>query len=566
MGRSTTRQLLSRAIFAGACVTMVLATPAAAQFRLYSKSEEDRTASLSAELEKARVAHLAALDAHRTYLVEALQRERSLLVQRELAERDALITLILSAKARDQDPFKLLGHQIDDEWLQVAGTLPKPVAYTDFVSVAHQLDSFEIERAGLRRNRAALITIFEGLGGKGSYCADDGTGKVTFTKLGDSDEAQAIGDVCDEIVTNEKQITTAYSRAGPGSAVLGNPAGASTGIIGDALAEAREIARLVETRRVLAKTVAAQMKDLDAYYRCEVERGSVSDEIRSDAAAVQTALDILAKGEADKVFDAATFKDAWVKLTSSNVDRDCTKPAPARAPVKEAEGLSAADVLSVVGALDKYFGKDAVLALLREAALDIQGSSLGDALNGLAAAPADKPDSKTAGRVLAALRIFGGLEQYSRASAGKMPDTTGVLVALADVRMRQAVAKIEADRLDELDRLSKLRLVALRQRAIQLASARSELANKTDAGLSNALRRYSESVNRGAVPATVLTNSMEKSRTLPWLDREKAVVEAAYGVLAPAVAQLQAYGKGGITPDTIAQFLQAAGLGGIAVK
>lgn len=145
MRRSITRQLLSRAIFAGACATMVLATPAAAQLRFYSKSEEDRTTSLSAELEKARVAHLAALDAHRTYLVEALQRERSLLVQRELAERDALITLILSAKARGEDPYKLLGDQIDDEWLQVAGTLPKPVAYTDFMRSAP---------ARLLRNRA----------------------------------------------------------------------------------------------------------------------------------------------------------------------------------------------------------------------------------------------------------------------------------------------------------------------------------------------------------------------------------------------------------------------------
>lgn len=566
MGHLTTKGLLRRAALAGACAAMAQVVPAAAQIRFHSASEEESTTLLSTELEKARVAHLAALDAHRTYLVEALQRERSLLVQRELAERDAFITLILSAKARGQNPSVPLRSQIDDEWSQVAGTLPKPVVYIDFVSAAHQLDSYEIERAGLRRNRAALIAIFEGLGGKGSYCALDGIGQVTFTQRGDSEEAQAIGDVCGEIVTNEKQIRAAYARAGPASALLGNPAGSSAGMVGDALVEAKNITRLIDAQGVLVKTVAAQMKDLDAYYRCEVGRGSVTQDIRADAAAVQAALDVLAKGDAGKVFDAATFKDAWDKLTSGRVDPDCSKPTPPEAPVAEAKGMSASDVLSAVGALDQYFGKDAVLAFLRETALDIQGSSLGDALNGLAAAPTDKPDSKTAGRVAAALRIFGGLDQYSRASAGKMPDTTGVLVALADVRMRQATAKIEADRLAELDRLSKLRLVALRQRAVQLASAHTELASNTEAGLGNALRRYAESVNRGAIPATVLTNNMEKSRTLPWLDREKAVVEAAYGVLAPAVAQLQAYGKGGISPDTIAQFLQAAGLGGIAVQ
>ncbi|MGN7159373.1 hypothetical protein [Sphingomonas sp. SAFR-052] len=539
---------------------------AAAQVRFHSASEEEATALISNELDKARLAHLSALEAHRTYLVDALTREQTLLVQRELAERDALITLILTAKARGEDPFTLLASQIDDEWSELAGTLPKPIAFVDFVSVAHQLNSYEIERAGLIRNRAALISIFEEMGGKGSYCALDGSGQVAFTQRAGTDESDAIIDTCKEISANEARIQSRSILAGPAWALLGNPAGSNAGMIGQALSEVREIALLLETQDVLAKTVAAQMKSLNEYYKCEVDRGSVTQDVRADAAAVQSALNVLAKGDAVTVFKADTFKDVWNKLTSNNIDPNCAKPAPLKASVPEAKGMSADDVLAALGALDKYFTKVAVLALVRDTALDIQGSSLGDALNGLAAAPTDVSASKAAGRVMAALRIFGALEQYSLASAGKMPDITGVLVALADVRMRQATAKTEADRLAELDRLSKLRLVALRQRAVQLAGARNELATKTDAGLSNSLRRYSESVNRGVIPATVLTNGMTKSRTLPWLDREKAVVEAAYAVLAPAAAQLQAYGKSGITPDTVAQFLQAAGLGGIAVK
>ena len=58
---------------------------------------------------------------------------------------------------------------------------------------------------------------------------------------------------------------------------------------------------------------------------------------------------------------------------------------------------------------------------------------------------------------------------------------------------------------------------------------------------------------------------MVKGRYLPWLDRERAVVDAGYAVLTPAAAQLQAYGKGELKPETIAQFLQAIGLGAIAV-
>jgi len=141
-----------------------------------------------------------------------------------------------------------------------------------------------------------------------------------------------------------------------------------------------------------------------------------------------------------------------------------------------------------------------------------------------------------------------------------------VLVALADVRMRQATAKIEADRLAELGRLSKLRLVALRQRAIGLAEAKGELAKGDEAAWARALRRYNDSWNNGAIPATVIENDMSKARYLPWLDRERAVVDAGYAILAPAVVQLQAYGKGGIKPETIAQFLQVIGLGSIAVS
>jgi hypothetical protein len=274
----------------------------------------------------------------------------------------------------------------------------------------------------------------------------------------------------------------------------------------------------------------------------------------------------LAKGEPAQIFNSPAFKTAWDTLVSQKVDPDCTKPAPEPDKATADNAPSSADILAILSELGKYSPGDALLALVRQTALDVQGSALGEALTGLAAAPGDKPDSKTARNAMAALRVFGALDQLYRASNGRLPDTSGVLVALVDVRMRQATAKIEADRLDALDRLNKLRLNALRQQAVLLVDARNQLDGKGDGALIGALRRYSDSVNRGAIPAIVAENDMTKGRYLPWADRERVVVDAAYGVLSPAAAQLQAYGKGGIKPETVAQFLQAIGLGGIAVK
>jgi len=406
------------------------------------------------------------------------------------------------------------------------------------------------------------------LGGKGAYCDADGAGTIQFTAKGDIVEALALDATCGELSTNAKQIRGTYRLSGSASALLGDPDATSKGLLGDARREAAETAALVETQETVVKTVATQVRDLDAYYRCELARTTAAPTIRPDAAAVQTALDTLAKGEADKVFASETFKPVWNLLVSQKIDPDCSKPAPKvdAAAAAKPTGPSADTILNAIRALNDYAADDAVLALVREAALDVQASALGEALLGLAAAPGTSPDSLTAQRALAALRIFGQLDELYRASANKMPDISGVLVALADVRMRQATAKIEADRLADLNRLTKLRLAAFRQRALHLADASTALAAQTDAALPGALRRYGESVNRGSVPAAVLGNAMIRGRYLPWLDREKAVVEASYAMLAPAVAQLQVYGKGGITPDTIAQFLQALGLGGIAVK
>ncbi|HXC75031.1 MAG TPA: hypothetical protein VN640_10195 [Sphingomicrobium sp.] len=560
-------RLLAGVAVAAAANTLPI-VPSSAQVRLYSPSEDALTTELATQLDAAHAAQTAAFDAHRAYLVEALGRERKLLVERELAERDAFLTIVLKSRT----PAAELSDQIDAEWTEVSGSRPTPGSLRKFRDAADDLALAEIEQRGVRRQRAIAIALFEAKGGKGKYCNERGEGNTTFETLADSGEAAGVRTVCKDLAGVTKQVANAYELAGSSSALLGDPHGSARGTLDIARQEAKEIDTLIEAQDALSATVAAQVKSLDRYYQCELGRTSIAGEIRADAAAVQQALDTLAKGDPNSVFAPGTFTAVWKTLTTNKIDPDCTKPPAPHADADDSEGaangrgISAADILTALGKLDRLAAGDALLAAVRDSALEVQGSALNQALTGLAAAPGASVEGTTARRAQAALRIFGNLDTLYRARAGTLPDTAGVLVALADVRMRQATAKIEADRLAELGRLSKLRLVALRQRAIGLAEAKGELAKGDEAAWARALRRYNDSWNNGAIPATVIENDMSKARYLPWLDRERAVVDAGYAILAPAVVQLQAYGKGGIKPETIAQFLQVIGLGSIAVS
>lgn len=559
-------RLLAGVAVAAAANTLPI-VPSSAQVRLYSPSEDALTTEMATQLEAAHAAQTAAFDAHHAYLVEALARERKLLVERELAERDAFLTAVLSSKS----PASVLSDEIDVEWGEISGSTPTPDSLRKLRRAAGDLATAEMAQRRSRRERSAYIALFEAEGGEGRYCNAQGEGTPTFDKFGGSGEAQAITDACAELARASVSVNAAYRLADRHSALLGDPKGNAGGALRKAIDEAKEIDTLIDAQDALGATVAAQAKDLDRYYQCELGRTNVAAETRAAATKVQNALDTLANGDSSNVFAPGTFTAVWNDLISNRLSPDCENPPPPTnapgngAAATDRHGMTAADILAAVRKVDHLAGGDALLAAVRDRALEVQGSALNEVLTALAAPPGAMVEGTTARSAQAALRIFGDLDDLYRARAGTLPDTAGVLVALADVRMRQATAKIEADRLAELARLSKLRLVALRQRAILLADAKVVIADD-DAAWVRALRRYNDSWNNGAIPSTVITNDMSKARYLPWLDRERAVVDAGYAVLAPAVVQLQAYGKGGIKPETIAQFLQALGLGSIAVS
>lgn len=543
--------------------------PATAQVYLHSPSEEKRGDELVANLAKARDAHLAALDAHKAYLTELLAKHRTLTVQREIAQRDQFFTLLLSASARGQDPRDILRQSISADWSELTGQVATITQLDGFSDAAFDVKTIEILLSSLRRDRTLFIQLFERKAGKGStYCDDKGDGTPTFGANDPLEEASDIRAVCLELAKKNKELARAYSRAGSASALLGDPKAFGGGMIAQAFAERREIDDLINAQAVISKAAKQQMDALHKYYQCELKKGGTLAKVSGVAAEVQKALDDLASGDRAKVFNDAAL-DKLLKDLNKDIP-DCNAAAPAKdapaAPDKGTpEGISAKQLISLIGNLDRYAAGDALLAAIQEQALDLKASKLSEALTGLATNTEIEQDTPTATVAAAAIRLFSNAEQIALAQSGRLPDTVGVLVALAEVRMRQATAKIEADRLAELKRSAGLKVVALRQRATMLSEANVALQPAGEPAFQMSLLRYASSWNQGAIPAAVANNDMIYGRYLPWAAREHAVVEASYAMLEPAAAQLQTYGQGGVTTKTIADLLHAAGLGAIAV-
>jgi len=224
-----------------------VATPVYAQLRIQSSSEEEATTKLATQLEKAHANHLAALDAHRTYLVEALRRERRLVVQDQLALRDARVASILD----ESDPAKSLGAEIIADWQDLTGTTPTPDLFGSTNAIASDLAQKQILRAALQRHRPIQIKLLEASGGGGQYCDENGAGPVAFAPGSDPTQAALLASTCASLQSNTTQIADLYKDAGPAAGVLGDPNAALGGKMSEAVSAAQEIAVLIKAQELL---------------------------------------------------------------------------------------------------------------------------------------------------------------------------------------------------------------------------------------------------------------------------------------------------------------------------
>jgi hypothetical protein len=576
--------------------------PAVAQVYLHSDAEEKLTSELAAKLEEAEKAHLAAIDAHEAYLKDMLAQERRLIVERSLALRDGYLVAVLNqdTPAKQKDALALY---IDFAWQDVFGRkLPKDFSF-DYQSEIAKIDSLEFSLVDARSAFMFEISNFTKAPlAFDKYCIDDvghflGVPKGSLSSDDPNVDLDAIvddlKDQCEgRIAYAARALKTARDRFGASSELaVFTDAGSEDrlGELGAARLELRQINAAIEAQKVVAKALNGKYAALEKYAKCEASKVGGAVRIAAIADLFNQLIDGLANAEAGtfapktetkegKEEPALSLEQALQQLNNLAIPAaDCAAPAPAGdatapAPTPAPAPIQVADVLKALKAFDQYALNQSFAAAVKAKALDIQGNALGRILTGLAEAPSDADaDTDERERVIARslLRAIGHLEQFKAAKNGTLPDTAGVLVTLAQVKMNQTDAQIEADRLAELKKLAELRVTALTQRGLQLASAGYSLqrfdATRPDR-LDQALLLYGSSWDQGAIPATVALEDMRNGRFLPWLARERTVVEATFAVLKPAVAELEAYGSGGIQPSLIAQLLQAIGVNAIAVQ
>lgn len=597
------RLLASAAI---AMSALAVPSPGLAQIYLHSGKEEQLASDLVANLEKARAAQIAALDAHRDYVASMLDREKQLVAQREIAIRDLSIVTILDAGGSESSDSAKLGRKtselkksIVEDWKLLTGTQDLPVGLAGKLrDGAFTVASSEIVLNRARSSLNLAISQFEAENGvKGEYCNENGEGTPQGEKDGVALDTSRISIACQFVSDARDPILKSYSDVDSDKSIningisilLGNThiSPAPTGVpqvggeFGQAIAALSKLEGLRKAQAAVAKAVSAQGKALEDYYKCQValsDRGNtIPGEVENIAKNIQAALLQLASGkqkdpsgkEVDiDPLDTAAFTAIYHSLQAKLPDA-CSKETPGgkdEKPSTASTGLSAEQILALLKAGDNLATHGTVLAAIQSEALAVQAGTFSKILTGLATSNAkDQPTQE--GKIAAAtLRILGNIELLGEAESGKLPDLSGILVALADVRMRQEIAKIESDRLNDLFNLANRQIDTLREQAIYLADAQDALSRSGTESFGGALLFYTSSWNKGRIPHAVIADAMVTNRYLPWVARERSIVSASYAMLAPAATELNAYGKGGLTAATIAQYLQVIGLGAIAVN
>ena len=563
-----------------AIVTAVIAASAAQAQLIYphSPSEEKTANAVSEGLAKAKAAHLGAIDRHRTFLSEAQARERRLLTQRELAQRDARMAYLLNG-----NNLTVLRSDIQERLALITGLRDDALARFSAAGqlLAGRALDIDLLRDTLDQDTARLartIRVYQADGGKGTYCRANGLPEPTTTTPGVATTRFAIIEsLCRQMVAQDAEFGRVGRGLGPEAlALLGRPTEPgqlAAGEIRNAVEESASLARLVEQQALLVTAAKAHLKQLEDYYKCQQRRAEepgVAAKLQAAAEQIRNFIDLLSNISSDTFSDQLRAADetpaeepaADTCQDDAGVRHDRPAEIGSGTELAEAANLSGADFIAALSAVSHLQPARTLLAGVREAAQEFRASKLSEVLGVIAGEDPD-PDSDSQRAAASIVRLIGHVEQFQRARAGTLPDTAGVLVRLAGARMRSSAARIEADRLQRLKRLADLRVAALRREVLDLLAAHRFA--QAPAGFSQALIRYSDSWANGRMPNQIISYDMRSARYLAWLDRERVAVEAAYGVLEPGVAQLQAYGAGGFRAAEVAQILSSVGLGAIAL-
>lgn len=545
------------------CASIILS--GCATLYLHSPQEEKAASELKAGLDAAKTAHLAAIDRHRAWLDDAIAKERLLVARRELSRRDQLVTAILDGP----NSPALLRDAIDRRFRELAAV---PLARLDARKLANASSDLADARQDLgealtRRDQQTRLAGFEA-----PYCND--RGQKLDKNIPADDELDYI---CGTTIPRYAgEVDDAYSRAGPvGAALLGDDrAAGSLGTRSDmrlAIVEAADLRTASAAQKALSAAAQKQLKALTALYACERKRDAAPGPSARIAAAAKEIADFsrfLAELDEAKLESAAAQPAAAPAAAAPD---QCAQPGridTAGGLIAEARNstpaLTVADIRKALIGLRELKIASTLLAGIQEKAQTFRASKLAEALDGLADPTPGAQKTPAATIAAASARLLDNLDRLEAATSGELPDVSGVLVRIAAARMRADTARIEAERLNKLTDFAGLRVAALGVEALGLAAASLTLERGRANAFERSLLRYSNAWSLGRMPTAVMTADMKNAAYASWIQRERAVVDAAYGVLQPVTAELETYGAGGFTAADITRYLQVVGLGAIA--
>lgn len=568
-----------------------------AQFYLHSPSEEAAATAAVEGLKSARVAHVAAIDDHKTYLATALQAERNAVMEREIALRDARLTVLIGEGAPD-GASGVLGDSIAQDLDRVAGVGTADLAALgtlklDFTS--RQLERLRIRKEELAASRDSNIRLFELGGGAGEYCDDAGQGVIQETKPSRNGGAFALirlrcGNLRQTVAQINNTVAVGVFPAGSSAsrplravaqALLTNELGndlPQQSELAKALRQQRDMNNLSQAHKALTAELNKQLRALERYHACEQKRvmqptgtqalSSLADDAHDFAEWLakldeQTlVMELADEAEVEAPQEESLTCEDGAQIIAKPPLPSSTKELAAQAKKTNADAaqyLTAANLRAALVAARELGVAGGFAAALQAEAQEFQSGKLHEVLAAIADPSPDAATTERAKITATLTRLLGRLEGISATLSGNVPDTSAVLVELAAAQLKLTNAKLETERLARVQRLANLRVEALRRLTFALLRARQA----KDVA---AVRAYADSWNEGRIPLAAIENDEISSRYTTWLERERAAIEAGYAVLEPAAAETLTYAKGGVTAADVAGYVQAATLLVIAGK
>lgn len=591
---------------AGLAAALPVSAPVMAQVYFHSDREQATTTQMAAALAAARKAHGGALDRHDANLEAGFKAGIAAVVNERLTSRDLVLAQYVQgydaplSAVVDARLSALTGEDPAHLALPPAPAAPAGTANPPGVAVVRQA-ILNLDRA---RTRLAFTRTIKPAA---AQCDDDGLFKTAADSVADGDMGSRCQQVRDAREGLAKRLPCENTDmpgwhtlriAGPmdlcwkkEAAEPPHPAVDQDPRIvvlqpGPGTALVRTLREAIAKQQEAQRITSVELKTLsEALADAQAARGAgPTQQIRAALCRFDWLVAGLQKAglPADPATVAAKAPDCAGIAGFSDTD------GPAMAAAKAAD-TQTGETLDKIQSVAKAAGSTdlggAILASARATAEDIRGEQLGALLTAvssktsaeiLADAKAAGPNAKrpSTGAILAVALVelatpINTLAQYYGHS---LPDTNGVLVALAEARLRENLAQLEAGRLTTLLTLAEQAMAAKAGEAGLLTEAKVALG-KAHTAATQALKKrledeaavaYSMSVSRGEIPGEVLDYQRNHVEYRLWTARERAASEATFAMVSPAIDQLQAYGSGGVKPEALAGILNLIGLGAIA--